>query len=85
MKDCKRLHFTGINVVTERSKGGIMAYVIAVLLLVGFVANVILGAISGSAPLNVVTEMLILLCAATAFSVGILQSEAREKSKNKTE
>ncbi|MEO1705949.1 MAG: hypothetical protein AAFR53_05885 [Pseudomonadota bacterium] len=57
-----------------------MAYAIATLLLLAFIANVVMGAIGQSAPVGIVTEMLILFGAAIAFSVGILRSEARQKS-----
>jgi hypothetical protein len=58
-----------------------MPYLIALVLVAAFTANVVIGAL-GDAPLvSVVYEMLILLGAATAFSIGILRSEAREKAK----
>lgn len=61
-----------------------MPYLIAVVFLVAFVANVVIGAV-GNAPLvDVVWEMLILFGAAIAFCVGILRSEAREISQEKT-
>ncbi|MEL7300711.1 MAG: hypothetical protein AAFM92_10040 [Pseudomonadota bacterium] len=58
-----------------------MPYVIAAVLVLAFVANVALGAFGPSAPVGIVAEMLILFGAAIAFSIGILRSEAREKSK----
>ncbi len=58
-----------------------MAYLIAVLLVAAFTANVVIGAV-GDAPLvGVVAEMLILFAAAISFSIGILRSEAREAAK----
>jgi len=61
-----------------------MPYFIAAALLIAFVANVVIGAVSSAAPVGVVAEMLILFGAAIAFSIGILRSEAREISKDKT-
>jgi len=57
-----------------------MPYVIALVLVGMFTANVVLGAV-GTAPLvGNVAEMLILFAAAISFSVGILRSEAQAKS-----
>ncbi|MCY4150714.1 MAG: hypothetical protein OXE94_00565 [Aestuariivita sp.] len=58
-----------------------MAYFVALLFLIGFIANVAFGAVNGSPLLGVVAEMLILFASAIAFSVGILQSEYRAKIK----
>lgn len=58
-----------------------MPYIIALALLLAFVANVAIGAFGSSAPVGIVAEMLILFGAAIAFSIGILRSEAREKAK----
>jgi VIT1/CCC1 family predicted Fe2+/Mn2+ transporter len=57
-----------------------MPYWIAAALLVVFVVNVTLGAITKSPPVSNVGEMLILFGAAIAFSVGILRSEAKDAS-----
>lgn len=57
-----------------------MAYCVSLMLVIGFIANVTVGAFAGSAPLDNVAEMLILLVASIAFSVGILQSEATARS-----
>ena len=59
-----------------------MAYIMAVILVACFTANVTLGAISetGIAPLGVVVEMMILFGASVFFSIGILHSEAHAKS-----
>ncbi|MCE8009021.1 hypothetical protein [Aestuariivita sp.] len=63
-----------------------MAFLIAILCVCAFTANVIVGAV-GDAPLvGNVAEMLILFAAAIAFSAGILQREAQEKAQqNKDE
>lgn len=58
-----------------------MPYIIALALLMAFVANVAIGAFGSSSPVGIVTEMLILFGAAISFSVGILRSEALEKPK----
>lgn len=62
-----------------------MAYILALILVIGFTANVVAGAVTGVSPLGNVAEMLILFGAAIAFSIGVLQSEARAKTKEKTE
>jgi len=63
-----------------------MPYVVAAALLTAFVANVTIGAITKAPPVSNVVEMLVLFGAAIAFCVGILRSEAREKSgKNGTD
>lgn len=59
-----------------------MPYLIALVLVAAFTANVVVGAVGDAPIVGNVTEMLILFGAAIAFSVGILRSEAREKSKN---
>ena len=61
-----------------------MAYLIALLLVAVFTANVVIGAVTGASPLNIVAEMLILFAAAIAFSVGILRSEAQAKADQET-
>ena len=63
-----------------------MPYLIALVLVAAFTANVVVGAVGDAPIVGNVAEMLILFGAAVAFSVGILRSEAREKSENtKTE
>ncbi|SMP21432.1 hypothetical protein [Shimia sagamensis] len=57
-----------------------MPYLIATILLMAFVLNVVIGAVWKTPPVNVVWEMLILLGAAIAFSIGILRSEAKRNS-----
>lgn len=61
-----------------------MPYLIALVLLLAFVANVVSGTGGNTPFVGIVTEMLILAGAAIAFSVGILRSEAREKPNNET-
>lgn len=61
-----------------------MAYLIALLLVGAFTANVVIGAVGDAPIVGNVTEMLILFGAAISFSVGILRSEAREKSRKNT-
>lgn len=56
-----------------------MAFILALLLLAAFTANVVIGAIGDAPFVSNVTEMIVLLSAAIAFSVGILQREAREQ------
>ncbi len=60
-----------------------MPYLIAAILLLAFVANVVIGAVTKAPLVNNVWEMLILFAAAIAFSVGILRSEAQEISEEK--
>ena len=63
-----------------------MPYIIALVLVAVFTANVVVGAIGDAPIVGNVTEMVILFAAAISFSVGILRSEARAKSeKSKTE
>jgi hypothetical protein len=57
-----------------------MPYVIALLLVTAFTANVVVGAVGDGPIVGNVAEMLILFAAAICFSVGILQSEARAKA-----
>lgn len=61
-----------------------MPYLIATTFLVAFVLNVTIGAIWKSPVVGNVGEMLMLFGAAIAFSIGILRSEARQKSGKKT-
>jgi hypothetical protein len=58
-----------------------MPYLIALALVLAFTANVVLGAIGDGRFFGNATEMLVLLAAAIAFTVGILRSEARAKSR----
>lgn len=57
-----------------------MAYIIALVLLVAFTANVVMGAVGDAPIVGNVAEMIILFAAAISFSVGILRSEKRAKS-----
>ena len=57
-----------------------MPYVIAVVFIVIFTVNVVMGAIGDGGFFNNVVEMLVLFAAAISFSVGILRSEARAKA-----
>lgn len=57
-----------------------MPYFITAALLLVFVVNVTIGAITKAPPVSNVVEMVVLFGAAIAFSIGILRSEAREKS-----
>lgn len=57
-----------------------MPYLIALALVALFTGNVVIGAVGDAPIVGNVTEMVILFAAAIAFSVGILRSEAREKS-----
>ena len=57
-----------------------MPYGIALVLVLAFTANVVVGAVGDAPIVGNVTEMLILFAAAIAFSVGILRSEARATS-----
>ena len=57
-----------------------MGLIIAVVLLAGFVVNVILGSIDGQAPLGNVAEMILLFCASIAFVFDILGREARARA-----
>ena len=59
-----------------------MSIIIAVLCLLAFVANVAIGAITGTPPVdNLVAEMLTLFAASIAFVVFILKREAQEREK----
>lgn len=63
-----------------------MPYLIAAALLLAFVINVTIGAMTRAPLVSNVVEMVVLFGAAIAFTVGILRSEAREKSdENQTE
>jgi ABC-type anion transport system duplicated permease subunit len=55
------------------------AYGLSALLFAGFVANLFLGR-NGSAFFENDAEMLLLAASATAFGIGTLLSEAREKT-----
>ncbi len=57
-----------------------MPYVIALVLVAAFTANVVMGAVGEAPIVGNVAEMLILFAAAISFSVGILRSEARANS-----
>lgn len=57
-----------------------MAFVIAAVLLMVFVANVTMGAFSSAPFFGNVIEMLVLFGASIAFVAGILRAEARQKS-----
>jgi len=56
-----------------------MAFVLAAILLVLFVANVTIGAVTGSPIVGNVTEMLVLFTASICFVAGILKREAAER------
>jgi len=60
-----------------------MAFVIAAVLLVAFVANVSIGAVTGTPILGNVTEMVLLFTASIAFVAGILKREAAAKRTKK--
>ena len=63
-----------------------MPYVIALVLVVAFTANVVVGALGEARIVGNVAEMLILFAASISFSIGILRSEARAKAqKSNTE
>ena len=53
-----------------------VALTVACVLFLTFVANVVMGSISGAAFLGNVGEMLVLLAASVAFVVAILAKEA---------
>lgn len=57
-----------------------MPYFVAAALSLAFVVNVTIGAITKSPPVSNVMEMMLLFGAAIAFSIGILRSEALQKS-----
>ena len=61
-----------------------MAYVLALLLVAAFTANVAVGAVSGRPPLGNVAEAVLLFAAAIAFTAAILRSEARAKTRGGT-
>jgi len=54
-----------------------MAYLVALVLVAAFTANVVMGAVASAPMVSNVWEMIILFGAAIAFSVGILRSEAQ--------
>jgi len=57
-----------------------MPFIIAIVLLAVFTANVVMGAVGSAKFFNNVVEMLVLFAAAISFSVAILRAEAREKA-----
>ena len=57
-----------------------MGLLVAAILLAGFIVNVTLGSINGTAPLGNVAEMILLFCASIAFVADILQREAKAQS-----
>ncbi|NCQ24453.1 MAG: hypothetical protein COW54_09850 [Rhodobacteraceae bacterium CG17_big_fil_post_rev_8_21_14_2_50_63_15] len=57
-----------------------MFLLMAVMLFAAFGLNVVVGALSGVAFLNVVHEMLLLLAAVIVFVVATLKSEAARKN-----
>jgi type IV secretory pathway VirB2 component (pilin) len=59
-----------------------MPYLVALVLVAAFTANVVFGAVGQERFVGNVGEMLILFAAAISFSVGILRSEARAKPEN---
>ncbi|MBU2957876.1 hypothetical protein Q4511_08340 [Paracoccus sp. 1_MG-2023] len=61
------------------SSSAITAFAISGLLFASFVANLLMGA-GGTVLLGNVGEMLLMAAAATAFAVGTLISEARQKT-----
>jgi len=58
-----------------------MPYIVALVLVAMFTVNVTASALGNAPAVGNVAEMVILLAAAVAFSVGILRSEAREKTR----
>ncbi len=60
-----------------------MPYIVALVLVAMFTVNVTVGALGDAPIVNNVAEMVILLAAAVAFSVGILRSEAREQARER--
>ena len=61
-----------------------MALIIAAGLFAVYVTNVVLGALSGSAFLGDLGEMIVLFCASIAFTVAILRRE-RDAKKQKSD
>lgn len=59
-----------------------MALLVAAVLLAAFVANVTIGAVSGTPVIGNVSEMLILFGASIAFVAGILKREAEVKNQS---
>lgn len=82
---CKGLHLRYVKAYIDSSEScvgedrRIMALIGSALLLVVFAVNVGLGAVSNSAFLSDVGEMLLLLSAAVLFVVAILKKEADAK------
>lgn len=58
---------------------GAVALITAIVLFLGFLLDVVLGAILGVSILNDVQEMLILFAASIAFVIVILRREANSK------
>jgi hypothetical protein len=56
-----------------------LGFIAALILLVAFTANVVMGALGDARFVGNVAEMVVLLAAAIAFVVGVLQREARDK------
>ncbi|MCX8225817.1 MAG: hypothetical protein OTI35_07070 [Sulfitobacter sp.] len=56
-----------------------MAFLIALILLLAFTANVAIGAIGDGPLVGNVGELLMLMTASVSFVVGILQREAKAK------
>ena len=56
-----------------------MGFIAAFILLLAFTANVVTGALGDAPFVGNVAEMVVLLAAAIAFVVGVLQREARDK------
>ena len=62
-----------------------MGLLIAAVLLAGFVVNVAMGSLNGTAPLGNVAEMILLFCASVAFVVDILRREAKAQSSERND
>ena len=58
---------------------GTTALALALILFVGFFANVLVGAVGNGEVLDDVEQMILLLVSATAFVVGILVREAEAR------
>lgn len=61
-----------------------MPFILALILLLAFTANVAIGAIGSSPIVGNVGEFLMLMAASVSFVIGILQREAQEKKGAKT-
>ncbi|MEY8119443.1 MULTISPECIES: hypothetical protein [unclassified Falsihalocynthiibacter] len=61
-----------------------MAFIIALILLLAFTANVAVGAIGDGPLIGNVGELLMLMTASISFVVGILQRETQTKKGAKT-